>query len=77
MIWVVVFGGIALAGLVMLVTYAVWLVHKASDVFAELGVLADRGGQLAEIAARIEVPEPAERPTPPLPARRPRKKRGR
>lgn len=77
MIWVVVFGGIALAGLVMVVAYAVWLVHKASDVFAELAVLARRGGQLAEITAGIELPEPGERRRSPLPARRPRKKRRR
>jgi hypothetical protein len=43
-VWVFVFGGIALAGLVMLIAYAVWLAHKASDVMSELGVLADRGG---------------------------------
>ena len=30
MVWVIVFGGIALAGLVMLISYAVWLAHKAA-----------------------------------------------
>ncbi|MBO0810829.1 MAG: hypothetical protein J2P23_02155 [Microlunatus sp.] len=57
MTWVFVFGGIAVAGLIMLVGYAIWLAHKASDVFAELRVLGRRTEQLAELAARIQVPE--------------------
>jgi hypothetical protein len=56
-VWVFVFGGIALAGLVMLIAYAVWLAHKASDVMSELGVLADRGDQLAELLGQIQAPE--------------------
>ena len=36
MIWVIVFAGIALAGLVMLISYAVWLAHKAADVWSEV-----------------------------------------
>ena len=31
MVWVFVFGGIALAGLVMLISYGVWLAHKAAE----------------------------------------------
>jgi hypothetical protein len=56
-IWVFVFGGIALAGLVMLIAYAVWLAHKASDVMSEIRVLAERGDQLAGLVAQIQVPE--------------------
>ena len=56
-VWVVVFGGIALAGLVMLIAYAVWLAHKASDVMSELGMLADRADQLAGLLGQIQVPE--------------------
>jgi hypothetical protein len=56
-IWVYVFGGIAVAGLIMLVAYAVWLAHKASDVFAELRVLGQRTARLADLAAQIQVPE--------------------
>jgi hypothetical protein len=56
-VWVFVFGGIALAGLVMLIAYAVWLAHKASDVLSELGVLADRGDQLAGLLGQIQMPE--------------------
>jgi hypothetical protein len=78
-IWVLIFGGIALAGLVMLVAYAIWLAHKASDVFAELRVVARRGGQLADIAAQIEIPETPERVAVPVTPRpgRDRRRRGR
>jgi hypothetical protein len=56
-IWVLVFAGIALAGLVMVISYAVWLFHKASDVMSEVRVLADRGGQLAVILGDLRVPQ--------------------
>jgi hypothetical protein len=56
-VWVLVFGGIALAGLVMLVCYAVWLIHKASDVTSEVRVLLSRGDQLAAIVGQIEAPK--------------------
>ncbi len=55
-LWVFVFGGIALAGLIMLVCYAVWLAHKTSDVFSELNVLAERTGKMMELLAQIQVP---------------------
>lgn len=57
MIWVLIFGGIALAGVVMLVAYAVWLAHKAADVMSEVGVLVDRTGQLADLLSQIQPPE--------------------
>lgn len=56
--WVLIFGGIALAGLVMLIGYGVWLAHKAADVMSEVGVLADRADQLLDVLAQIEIPEP-------------------
>jgi hypothetical protein len=59
MIWVIVFGGIALAGLVMLICYAVWLAHKAADVWSEVDMLAVRANELAQLLAQIEVPERA------------------
>ena len=59
MVWVFVFGAIALAGLGMLVGYAVWLAHKMSDLFSELRVLGDRGGELMGLAAQIGVPQRA------------------
>ena len=52
MVWVIVFGGIALAGLVMLISYAVWLAHKASDVWSEVDMLAVRANELAELVDR-------------------------
>jgi len=56
-VWVLVFGGIALAGLVMVICYAVWLAHKAADVFSEVAVLADRADQLAGLLSQIQPPE--------------------
>jgi hypothetical protein len=61
MIWVIVFGGIALAGLVMLISYAIWLAHKAADVWSEVDMLAVRANQLAQLLAQIEVPDRAVR----------------
>lgn len=59
MVWVIVFVGIGLAGVIMLISYAVWLAHKASDLFSELDVLAVRAGQLADLVGQIRLPEPA------------------
>ena len=56
MLWVVVFVVIAVAGLAMLVGYAVWLAHKTADLLSELGVLADQAGQLARVLGEIRVP---------------------
>jgi hypothetical protein len=57
MIWVVIFAGIAVAGLIMLVCYVIWLAHKSSDVMSEVQVLGDRAGQLMDLASQIQVPE--------------------
>jgi hypothetical protein len=62
MVWVIVFGGIALAGVVMLISYAVWLAHKASDVWSEVDMLADRANELAQLVGQIQVPDPDVRP---------------
>jgi hypothetical protein len=62
MVWVIVFGGIALAGVVMLISYAVWLAHKASDVWSEVDMLAARANELAELVGQIEVPDRAFQP---------------
>lgn len=60
MVWVVVFSLIALGGLVMLVSYAVWLWHKASDLFSELAMLGTRANELGELLGRIQLPPPAD-----------------
>ena len=57
MVWVIVFLGIALAGLVMVICYAVWLAHKASDVWSEVSMLTDRADELAQLVGQIRVPE--------------------
>jgi hypothetical protein len=57
-VWVFVFGGIALAGLVMLICYAVWLAHKTADVMSELTVLGARTGKILDLLGQIEVPQP-------------------
>jgi hypothetical protein len=56
MVWVVVFLLIALGGLVMVVSYAVWLWHKASDLFSELEMLGVRVQELGDLLAKIQVP---------------------
>jgi len=61
-LWVIVFAAIAVAGLVMLVCYGVWLTHKTADVLSEVGVLADRGAQLGELLGQIQVPQAALQP---------------
>ena len=61
MVWVLIFGGIAVAGLIMVISYGVWLWHKASDLFSELEMLGTRAEELADLVARIQ-PELLERP---------------
>ncbi len=56
-LWVFVFLGIALAGLIMLICYAVWLAHKTSDVMSELVVLGERTGKIVDLLSQIEVPD--------------------
>lgn len=53
MIWVLVFGGIALAGLITVVAYGVWLWHKASDLFSEVEMLGTRAGEFADLLSQI------------------------
>jgi hypothetical protein len=57
MIWVIVFVSIALAGLIMCICYAVWLAHKAADVWSEVDMLAQRGAEFADLLEQIQVPE--------------------
>ena len=56
MLWVVLFLVIALAGLAMLIGYAVWLAHKTADLFGELRILGKQADQLAELLAQVRVP---------------------
>jgi hypothetical protein len=56
MLWALVFGGIALAGLVMLVSYGVWLAHKAADVMSEVRMVGERVAELADLLAQVQIP---------------------
>ena len=56
-VWIIVFGSIGLAGAIMLISYAVWLAHKASDLFSELDMLAGRADELAQLLSQIKVPQ--------------------
>lgn len=61
MIWVAIFGGIALAGLVMVIAYGVWLWHKASDLFSELQMLGVRATEFADLVGQVHAPGPNRR----------------
>lgn len=56
MLWVLVFGGIAVVGLVVLVSYGIWLAHKTADVLSEVTVVMERLGAFGDLAAQIELP---------------------
>lgn len=58
--WVLLFGAIAVGGLIMVVSYAVWLWHKASDLFSELEMLGERFGELAELLNQIQPVVPSD-----------------
>ena len=62
MVWVIVFVSIGLAGAIMLICYAVWLAHKASDLLSELEMLAVRADELAGLVGQINIPERAFQP---------------
>lgn len=59
MVWVLVFVGIALAGLVMVASYGVWIAHLASDVFSELEMLGKRAEELAALLEQVRPVLPA------------------
>lgn len=60
MIWVIVFGAIAIAvvGAIVTVSYAIWLWHKASDLMSELEMVGRRAEELSDLLSRIELPSP-------------------
>lgn len=55
--WVWIIVGIAVAGLVMVVCYAVWLAHKASDLFSEIRMLGTRAQELSALLERVKIPD--------------------
>ncbi len=56
MIWVLIFGGIALLGVVTVVSYAVWLAHKTSDLYSEVRMLGRRVDEAGELLGAIQLP---------------------
>jgi len=71
-VWVWVFLGIAAAGLVMLICYAVWLAHLTADVLGEVAMLGERAGELADLLGEIGAPDDQHRDVDgrPVPGRR-------
>lgn len=55
-VWVIVFACIAVAGMVMVISYGVWLFHKAADLMSEVRVLVGQLGELSELASQVEIP---------------------
>lgn len=55
--WVLVFVGIAVAGLVMVACFAVWLWRKAMALLDETAVLLERSDQLIGLLDQIELPD--------------------
>jgi len=56
MMWVWIFLGIAVAGAITIGSYAVWLAHKASDLFSEVQMVGKRAEELAELLSQVEIP---------------------
>ncbi len=67
MLWAVLILVLAVAAVAVLVGYAVWLMHKAADVLGELGQLADRAGELADLLSQVGGPAGPE--PDPIPAK--------
>lgn len=53
MMWVLIFAGIAVAGIITVVSYGVWLAHKASDVMSEVEMLGTRAEEFGELVGQI------------------------
>ena len=60
MVWVLVFAAIAVGGIVWLIAWAVWLGHKASDLFSEFAMLGERANELADVVGRLALPQRPE-----------------
>lgn len=55
MIWVWVFVAIAVVGLIVMISYGVWLFHKAADIYAELKMLGKRGEEIQALLNQLEL----------------------
>lgn len=66
LLWVLLFLAIAVGGLVVLVRLALRVWRAALALLDEVGTLADRAGELADLLAQVEVvdPDPTRRHDP-------------
>jgi NhaP-type Na+/H+ or K+/H+ antiporter len=60
MMWVLIYLAIAVAGLVMVGCFAIWLWRKAIALLRETGVLMERADQLAELLGQLGAPVDSE-----------------
>ncbi|MBK7821453.1 MAG: hypothetical protein IPJ61_10350 [Tessaracoccus sp.] len=56
MLWVWIFGGLAVAGLVALVVYGVGLAHRAAAVRHEVGVALGRAEEARALVEQLKLP---------------------
>ena len=56
MLWVWIFGGLAVVGLVALVVYGAGLAHRAAALRHELEVTLGRADEARALVARLELP---------------------
>ena len=56
MLWVWIFGGLAVAGLVALVVYGVGLAHRAAAVRHEVEVTLGRAEEARALVAQLSLP---------------------
>ncbi len=54
MIWFIIFGSIALLGLIVAIFLLFWLGHKVSDLLSEVKMLGQRAEELAELVEGID-----------------------
>ena len=55
-IWLLVFGGLAAAGVVALVVMALGVRHKIDDVLVEVRMLGERHDELRALTAQVQLP---------------------
>jgi len=61
--WVWILVAIGVAMIASLVLWAIWLAHKAGDVYHQLADLGSKVGKLAEQVERLDL-SPLDQPTP-------------
>lgn len=55
-IWLLVFGGLAAAGVVALVVMALGVRHKIDDVLVEVRMLGERHDEFRALTAQVQLP---------------------